>query len=93
MHEQRRLVTILFADVTGSTAHGESLGPEDVRALMGRYFTHALRVVSDQGGALEKFIGDAMMAVFGLTRTWGGDAGRALAPSIPDSPGDRLFRR
>ena len=40
MPERRRLITILFADVTGSTALGESLDPEDVRALMGRYFAH-----------------------------------------------------
>ena len=93
MPEQRRLVMILFADVTGSTAHGELLDPEDVRALMGRFFAHARQVVSDHGGTLEMFISDAVMAVFGLTLTWGGDAGRALAPSIPDSPGDRLFRR
>lgn len=40
MPERRRLITILFADVTGSTALGESLDPEDVRVLMGRYFAH-----------------------------------------------------
>ena len=82
MPEQRRLVTILFADVTGSTALGESLDPEDVRALMGRYFAHARRVVSDHGGTLEKFIGDAVMAVFGLTHAWGDDAERALAAAL-----------
>ena len=82
MPEQRRLVTILFADVTGSTALGESLDPEDVRALMGRYFAHARRVVSDHGGTLEKFIGDAVMAVFGLAHAWGDDAERALAAAL-----------
>ncbi len=45
MPEERKLVTILFADVTGSTALGEALDPEDVRALMGRYYAHACRVV------------------------------------------------
>ena len=82
MPEQRRLVTILFADVTGSTALGESLDPEDVRALMGRYFAHARRVVADHGGTLEKFIGDAVMAVFGLTHAWGDDPERALAAGL-----------
>lgn len=82
MPEQRRLVTILFADVTGSTSLGESLDPEDVRALMGRYFAHARRVVGDHGGTLEKFIGDAVMAVFGLTHAWGDDAERALAAAL-----------
>jgi class 3 adenylate cyclase len=82
MPEQRRLVTILFADVTGSTALGESLDPEDVRALMGRYFAHARRVMADHGGTLEKFIGDAVMAVFGLTHAWGDDPERALAAAL-----------
>jgi len=79
MAEERKLVTILFADVTGSTALGESLDPEDVRALMTRYFEHARRVVSEHGGIVEKFIGDAVMAVFGLAQAHGDDAERALA--------------
>jgi len=79
MPEERKLVTILFADVTGSTALGESLDPEDVRALMTRYFEHARRVVSEHGGIVEKFIGDAVMAVFGLAQAHGDDAERALA--------------
>ena len=82
MPEQRRLVTILFADITGSTALGESLDPEDARALMGRYFAHARRVVADHGGTLEKFIGDAVMAVFGLTHAWGDDPERALSAAL-----------
>src|SRR6266849_4947504 len=79
MPEERKLVTILFADVTGSTQLGESLDPEDVRALMGRYYAHAQRVIQEHGGTLEKFIGDAVMAVFGLPRAHGDDAERALA--------------
>ena len=82
MAEERKLVTILFADVTGSTALGESLDPEDVRALMGRYYAHAQRVIPDHGGTLEKFIGDAVMAVFGLPRVHGNDAERALAAAL-----------
>ena len=66
MPEERKLVTILFADVTGSTSLGESLDPEDFRALMGRYYEHAREVIGSFGGTLEKFIGDAVMAVFGL---------------------------
>ena len=49
MPEERKLVTILFADVTGSTELGESLDPEDVRALMGRYYAHAQRVIQEHG--------------------------------------------
>jgi class 3 adenylate cyclase len=82
MPEERKLVTVLFADVTGSTALGEELDPEDVRALMGRYYDHAKRVVSDHGGRLEKFIGDAAMAVFGLPHARGDDAQRAVAAAL-----------
>lgn len=82
MPEERKLVTILFADVTGSTALGEELDPEDVRALMGRYYEHARRVIEEHGGTLEKFIGDAVMAVFGLPQAHGDDAERALAAAL-----------
>ncbi len=82
MPEERKLVTVLFADVVGSTALGESLDPEDVRALMGRYYAHAQRVIAEHGGLLEKFIGDAVMAVFGLPRVLGNDAERALATAL-----------
>jgi len=82
MSEERKLVTILFADVTGSTALGETLDPEDVRTLMGRYYTHARRIISQYEGTLEKFIGDAVMAVFGLPRAHGNDAERALASAL-----------
>src|SRR5215469_7673547 len=82
MPEERKLVTILFADVTGSTALGETLDPEDVRALMGRYYQHARQVIADHSGTLEKFIGDAVMAVFGLPQAHGNDAERALAAAL-----------
>ena len=82
MPEERKLVTVLFADVVGSTALGESLDPEDVRALMGRYYAHAQRLIAEHGGMLEKFIGDAVMAVFGLPRVLGNDAERALATAL-----------
>lgn len=57
MPDQRKLVTILFADTCESTSLGESFDPEDVRTLMGRYYEDAQRVVSDYGGTVEKFIG------------------------------------
>jgi class 3 adenylate cyclase len=82
MPEERKLVTILFADVTGSTALGESLDPEDVRALMGRYYAHAQRIIPEHGGTLEKFIGDAVMAIFGLPTAHGNDPERALAAAL-----------
>ena len=75
-------MTVLFADVTGSTALGESLDPEDVRALLGRYYAIAKDVIPAHGGTVEKFIGDAVMAVFGLPVAHGDDAERALAAAL-----------
>ena len=82
MTEERRLVTVLFADVTGSTALGETLDPEDMRALLGRYFAIAREVVAEHGGTLEKFIGDAVMAVFGLPTAHDDDATRGVAAAL-----------
>ena len=79
MAEERRPVTILFSDVAGSTALGEELDPEDLRALLGRYYAIAKDAVAEHGGTLEKFIGDAVMAVFGLPVAHGDDAVRAIA--------------
>src|SRR6266496_1293485 len=64
--EERRLVTVLFADVTGSTALGEQLDPERLRSLLSAYFSAMSAVIESWGGTVEKFIGDAIMAVFGV---------------------------
>lgn len=80
--DERRLVAVLFADVVGSTALSEGMDPEDVRILMRRYFDHAVAVVEATGGRLEKFIGDAVVAVFGLPRAHGDEAERALRASL-----------
>ncbi|MEO7664567.1 MAG: adenylate/guanylate cyclase domain-containing protein, partial [Candidatus Limnocylindrales bacterium] len=82
MAEERRLVTVLFVDVVGSTSLGESLDPEDVRALLGRLFAIAREAVEQHGGRVEKFIGDAIMAVFGLPIAHDDDAARALSAAI-----------
>lgn len=82
MTEERRLVTVVFADVVGSTAMGESLDAEDVRLMMGSYYAIAKDVVAAYGGTLEKFIGDAVMCVFGLPNAHGDDAERALCASL-----------
>jgi len=82
MSEERRLVTILFADVQGSTSLGETLDPEDLRALLSRYYAIAREVIADYGGTVEKFIGDAVMAVFGLPVAHGDDAERAIGAAL-----------
>jgi class 3 adenylate cyclase/tetratricopeptide (TPR) repeat protein len=63
--DERKPVTILFTDVAGSTALAERLAPEAVRRVMLRYFDAVAQVVARHGGTIEKFIGDAVMAVFG----------------------------
>ena len=73
----RRVVTIVFADVTGSTSLGELLDPEALRRVMGRYFDEMSAVIERHGGTVEKFIGDAVMAVFGIPRLHEDDAVRA----------------
>jgi class 3 adenylate cyclase len=82
MADERRLVTVLFADVVGSTALGEALDPEDVRALLARLFSIASDAVERHGGRVEKFIGDAIMAVFGLPVAHEDDAARALSAAL-----------
>jgi class 3 adenylate cyclase len=76
--EVRRLVTVLFADLVGSTALGESLDPESLRQVMNRYFSAVEAVISRHDGMVEKFIGDAVVAVFGAGRIREDDALRAV---------------
>ena len=78
----RKVVTIVFADVTGSTALGERLDPEALRRVMGRYFDEMAAVIESHGGTVEKFIGDAVMAVFGIPRLHEDDAVRAVRAAV-----------
>ena len=71
-------VTVLFCDVTGSTALGESVDPEALRALLARYFERMQGILESHGGSVEKFIGDAVMAVFGVPLVQEDDALRAV---------------
>jgi class 3 adenylate cyclase/tetratricopeptide (TPR) repeat protein len=80
--EQRKTVTVLFCDVTGSTALGESTDPEALRALLARYFERMKAIVESHGGSVEKFIGDAVMAVFGVPVAHEDDALRACRAAV-----------
>ncbi len=76
--EVRKVVTVLFCDVTGSTALGERVDPEALRQVMQRYFDAIRTAIERHGGTVEKFIGDAAMAVFGIPRVHEDDALRAV---------------
>jgi class 3 adenylate cyclase/tetratricopeptide (TPR) repeat protein len=80
--EQRKVVTVLFCDVTGSTELGEKLDPEALRALLARYFDRMKGIVEGHGGSVEKFIGDAVMAVFGVPALHEDDALRAVRAAV-----------
>ena len=76
--EVRKTVTIVFSDLKGSTAMGEKLDSEAVREVMSRYFDEMRGALERHGGTIEKYIGDAIMAVFGLPRVHEDDALRAV---------------
>jgi class 3 adenylate cyclase/tetratricopeptide (TPR) repeat protein len=78
MTEERKLVTVLFADIVGSTAHGTANDPEVIRRTLATTFDRAREILTDHGGTVEKFIGDAVMAVFGVPAAHDDDADRAV---------------
>jgi DNA-binding SARP family transcriptional activator len=80
--EVRKTVTVLFCDLTGSTALGELTDPEVLRALLARYFERMKGIVELHGGSVEKFIGDAVMAVFGVPVAHEDDALRACRAAM-----------
>src|SRR4029077_19301649 len=80
--EERRIVTVLFADMAGSTSLGEQLDPEEMRRILQRYYAIARDSVDQHGGTVEKYIGDAVMAVFGLPTAHGDDPDRAVAAAL-----------
>jgi class 3 adenylate cyclase len=80
--EERRIVTILFADLVGFTARAERLDPEDVRAILTPYFARVRAEIEARGGEVEKFIGDAVMAVFGAPVGHGDDPERAVRAAL-----------
>jgi class 3 adenylate cyclase len=80
--EERKLVSVLFVDLVGFTARADRADPEDVREALQLYHSEAKRRIEHYGGVLEKFIGDAVMAVFGAPVAHGDDAERAVRAGL-----------
>ena len=80
--EERKVVTVLFADLVGFTARAEQLDPEDVRALLAPYHAHLRAELERYGGTVEKFIGDAVMALFGAPAAHEDDPVRAVRAAL-----------
>src|SRR5204863_3405065 len=79
---ERRLVSVIFADLVGFTTASESRDPEDIRELLSRYFEDSRRIIERFGGTVEKFIGDAVMAVWGAPVAREDDAERAVRAAL-----------
>jgi class 3 adenylate cyclase/tetratricopeptide (TPR) repeat protein len=80
--EERKLVSVLFADVTGSTQLGEQLDPERLRDVLATYFAAMREEIEAEGGTVEKFIGDAVMAAFGVPVAHEDDPARAMRAAL-----------
>jgi len=80
--EERRVVTVMFADITGSTPLADHLDPEDMRAILSGYFNLMTEQIRKHGGTVEKYIGDAVMAVFGVPFAHEDDPDRAIRAAI-----------
>ncbi|MEO8632407.1 MAG: adenylate/guanylate cyclase domain-containing protein [Chloroflexota bacterium] len=80
--EQRKVVTILFADLSGSTPLAEKLDPEDLRRILASYFNQLARQIRRYEGTIDKYIGDAVMAVFGAPISHEDDAERAIRTAL-----------
>ncbi len=82
LSENRRLVTVMFCDLSGSTALGERLDPEDLRRILAQFFGALAREIQRYGGTVDKYIGDAVMAVFGAPVAHEDDAERTIRAAI-----------
>jgi class 3 adenylate cyclase/tetratricopeptide (TPR) repeat protein len=80
--EERKVVTVLFADLVGFTSRAEQLDPEDVRAMLSPYYARLRKELERRGGTVEKFIGDAVMALFGAPVAHEDDPERAVRASL-----------
>src|ERR671916_2457584 len=79
---ERKVVTVLFADLVGFTSRSERLDPEDVQAALTPYFTRLREELERRGGTVEKFIGDAVMAIFGAPTSHEDDPERAVRAAL-----------
>ena len=82
----RKTVSIVFCDVVGSTPMGDELDPETVRRVMARFFEEMRDVLVRHGGTVEKYIGDAVMAVFGIPKLHEDDAVSYTHLTLPTTP-------
>src|SRR5438105_5711304 len=82
VHEERKIVTVLFADLVGFTTRAEMMDPEDVRALLSPYYARLRAELERFGGTVEKFIGDAVMALFGAPVAHEDDPERAVRAAL-----------
>src|SRR5713226_7736594 len=82
VRRERKVVTVLFADLVGFTARAERLDPEDVGSMLDPYHAHLKRELERHGGTVEKFIGDAVMALFGAPVAHEDDPERALRSAL-----------
>src|SRR6478609_10632685 len=80
--EERRVVSVLFVDIVGFTSRSEQLDPEDVRALLKPYYEHVRGEIEAHGGRIEKFVGDAVLGIFGAPVAHGDDAERAVRTAL-----------
>ena len=80
--EERKVVTVLFCDLVGSTARADGADPEDVQATLGPYHARLRTELERYGASVEKFIGDAVMAVFGTPVAHEDDAERAVRAGL-----------
>ena len=88
--EERRIVTVLFADLVGFTARAERLDPEDVRAVLAPYHARLRSELERFGGTVEKFIGDAVMALFGAPVAHEDDPERAVRAAVTPTSSRRM---
>src|SRR5436190_22087912 len=79
---ERKLATLVFCDLVGSTELAARLDPEELRRLLARYFEVVRETLTEHGGTVEKYVGDAVMAAFGVPRAHGDDPDRAIAAAL-----------